>query len=321
MRVDQFLTNYGVSYLRALSGFVADEVSPRVSVQAESGKFHVWESADDLRVDSGSLRRPGTRSTELEFRLTEGTYNAEGYAHHVVIPDRDQRQASLGGIDLEMSKTKRLALRLKAEREVRVAALAVNPNNYASTNKINVGSGTRWDQTNAKPLTDIATLQAQIYAASGVAPNYILMPWDVALKVRMNAEFRDAYKGWTDVVSFMNGEITSGGRILPPNIQGLTVIEASPVRNTAAVGASQSLSTIWGDNVVLFFKEEGGGDSDMESVNTFKTFWVPDAEISTGGVYRWFDPWTRSVVVEMEEVITEEMPAPITGGVLYDVLT
>jgi len=311
MRVDKFLTDFAVSFKAALPEYVADVVAPRVTVKQRSGKYRVWQKSEDYRIDSDAApRRPGTESSRIDVEMTEADYSTAFYARHVLVPKDDETELD-GEVELELESTERLVDQMLALREKRVAGVLTDPAKITQNLDCSLNAGAnQFSTAGSNPFTIIQAGIAAVYAASGVKPNQLVLPWDVAIALRNNAKYIERYQNFKDTVQDLE---------LAPKIMGLTPVIAGSQFNSAKRDTAKTLTlqTIWGKNAIICYTP----NPDVRRIGrgtlcTMKSFWLPDQS----HVIKWFENKLNSTYVEQQECISEHLVAAQTAYLLRNVI-
>lgn len=311
----QFLNNFMISYMQDADQFAADRVSPRVPVPKRSGDYIKWDKAEDFRVDTIGVRRPGDKATLIDVLKSNGLYNCTQYGKRVQIPDELVNDA-MGIVNIQLHFATELAQQMLKMREYRTAALATTQANYASANKgtpIAVWNDyiTAPTTYTSNPFMDITKALEAILSTSGVRPNKIEIPVDIAVYLRQHPEFIKRYSSWTGTVE--------GGMDLPPKILGMDVVIPGAYRttNNRNVSDTATLGTIWGNNVVMYYV----ADTQLANVgpNTLCSFKSFDYTVERT-TDSWYDKDTHSTIIESHETIDEEIVAADTAYLLHDVI-
>lgn len=308
MRVDKFLTDFAISYGNAAQDYVANTVAPRIPVSQRSGKIRVWEKSEDFRIDEAfAPRRPTDVSSGIDIDMNTDTYACETYAMHALVPQDDVDDLN-GEVDLEMEYTERLADRMLAQREKRLADLLTN--NAIMTLGTTLSGANQWSHADSHPFASIEAGITAVYQACGVKPNQIIVPLDAAIKLRNHADYIDRYKSFKETVETLE---------LAPTIMGLQVVIAKSQYNTAKRNTAKTLtlSTIWGKNVVLLYTPDAQTRKIGKStLCTVKTLFVPGQTY----VNKWFDNDRRATKIEQQECVQEKVTAATTGYLIKDVI-
>jgi hypothetical protein len=285
--IDQYLTNFSVRY--ANEGFVADILAPNTPVRFSSDKYIIYDKAN-FRI-SDNTYKSGTKAKEVNWEVSEGTYKAEEYALEHYITDQELKNydapqdAEEDGVSLLMDK------HLLA-RENRVIQLATDTAVVTQTTT----PSTKWSTpATATPKADIFTAIATIQGATGITPNKIIIPQDVALKLALCKEYTDDYKSGTDLIG------TFG---LPRILWGLqTVVVNTRYASTDQIGTSDpTLSSLWNKCVLIFYSDP---TPRLKTVTFMKSFVPTDGtrRVIKGDYEKLKHGYAVQVYEEMDEKI------------------
>jgi hypothetical protein len=181
-----------------------------------------------------------------------------------------------------------------------VAGAACRRANYPAAGKVALtggGTGTSWGQygsANSVPLTDIRNGKLQVVKSIAREANCLLLGVDTA---RVLAE----HPTLKELVKYVHQDALTGSG-LPRVLRGLTVIEGSAQRNSAAEGAVFSGSNVWaaddGTSVALVFYRNPYPT--VRSVSLGYTFEAPDDATGQRGVAvrRWREEKRKGTMLE-----------------------
>src|SRR5206468_245535 len=130
------------------------------------------------------------------------------------ITDLERAQAH-PGLRLEASKVTRLMQAQALAKEVRVAALLRDVTNGGGLTTSNeTAISTKWDLTTSNPEADIRAAALNIYNATGLNPNTIVIPYPVAYNLA-TIHGTDTFRG--QMLYTVNGAeaIRIGAGVLP----------------------------------------------------------------------------------------------------------
>ncbi|MGC5778836.1 hypothetical protein [Methylobacterium sp. NFXW15] len=145
--VDPVITAIAIGYRNQAQDLIADQVLPRVPVLGERYKWTEYPLAEHFTVPDTEVGRRG-RVNRVEFSGVERTRGTQDYGLEDAIPISDineaegQRRRGLGLIDPEKISAEGLTDLVLLDREVRVAAVAQNPDNYAPTRSTSTACAT-----------------------------------------------------------------------------------------------------------------------------------------------------------------------------------
>lgn len=305
--VNPILTAVCIGY-RNLS-MIADQVLPKIPVMGETYRFTRYPLAEMFTVPNTRVGRRG-RVERVEFTGTQDQGSTQDYALEDGIPISDintaasQRAAGLGNFDPEARAAEGLTNLLELDREVRVAALVQNPNNYAAARRLALSGNDQFSDPDSDP---IKVLKACFGATLIYRPNTMVMG-------------RDCWSGLSShpkLVNAVKGVVTGQGIIAPDDLvrlfagEGLKrILIGESFVNNARRGQAPTLSRVWGKSIQLLYvddqiRPEGGGVT-----------WGFTAQYGTRGSANWPDKDVGAEggnVVRVWEKTDEKVVAPDVG--------
>lgn len=93
LRVDQYLTNFSVSWRQDQADFIAGRASTPIPVNNESDKYAIFPPGYFWR-DEAERRPLGGRPVQVRYKVENGQYLAEEWALEHTIDDRQRRNAA-----------------------------------------------------------------------------------------------------------------------------------------------------------------------------------------------------------------------------------
>ncbi len=258
------------------------------------------------------------RVERVEFSGVQRTGGVEDYGLEDAIPVSDireaeaQRTAGLGNIDPENLAAEGLTDLILLDREVRVAAVAQDPNNYAASRR-RVLSGTAQfsDYVNSDP---IGVFKTAFQGTLIHRPNTVSMSRDTWTVVSSHPHLVNAIKGNT----------TGRGIIMPEDFvrlfsgEGLKrLLIGESFVNTARKGQTENISRVWGKSIQFHYtnpqaRPEQGGMT-----------WGFTAQYGTRIGGKWEDKnvgLQGGVVIRVGERVSEQVVAKDVGYLLQNVI-
>ncbi|GJG88719.1 hypothetical protein tb265_39000 [Gemmatimonadetes bacterium T265] len=247
LKVNTRLTNVSVGYKN--DGYIADEVSPLLPVPKQAGLILEADKsmlqADDQGDDTiGMGEEPGILKTEIRDR----TYSTRERARGVTVHDDevDADNAEEAPYEVKVQKTEAATERLVLNRELRVAmgARAAGIPQSSPT--------TKWDQA-GDVLGDVTPAKLAIKNAIGVPPNYAVVPWEVVELLKQNPSLAKFFSGGATTSTL--AVLTSGVLSAIFGVPNILVPRAGQLTGNMTAGfKSGSTTSVWGDNVTLFYR-------------------------------------------------------------------
>lgn len=309
--IDPFLS--GVARRYQPSGFIADQVLPRVGVTKLSGQYPTFDESFWFGQFGGDNKiKDRQPAKEVDFSWSVDTFLAEEFALKISLSDLERDQAE-NELRLETSKVEFLQSQQALAREIRVAAaLDTISNGGQLNNSMTSTPATNWDTSTAIE-TDLQTGAQAIYDRTGLTPNVLILPWKLAYAVALNSTFSAKLR--YDAAGEPRAFIDLGSAVLPTHIHGMRVIiPKGAIKNTAKEGATKSNSEVWGDEARLLYVDPNGGGWGVPSVGYQLTHTPPT-------VTRWRQNDPDVEYIRVTERQDEKICAPEAGYVLRDLLS
>jgi len=227
------LTAIAIAYKNA--ALIADDVLPRVPVEAQTFKYLKHTLADTFTVPQTLVGRTG-KPGEVEFSATEETSATfdHGLDHPIPQADIDNAPPNYRPVDRGVEGTADL---IALGREKRTADLVFTAANYPSANKVTLaGNDQLSDYTNSDPLAVFNTaLDAPV-----MRPNIAVFGHQAWTKIRMHPK----------LIKAVFGPNASDGMLTREQFRNLFELEEVLIGqsrlNTAKKGQAVSLGRVWG---------------------------------------------------------------------------
>ena len=321
--VDPVLTN--VARLYSPAGFVYKDIAKRIPVQTRSAQYPTFSGffGDDSDVGEQPIddRSP---TPEISFDWSTDTFLVNDYRLKVSLTNTERTQAAANGdpLHLEMGKTKLLRDRMALRRELRLAAVLRATGNGGQLTGGTATPSNKWDVDAATIEADVETGALAVRGKIGRVTNLMVLDLAVAMKVARQQDIRDIVK-----YTVPGERILAGGAQLPPILFGHRPLIADVSRNTAKKGATESLSTVWGNHVRLLYVLDEGGWGIPSVAYSFAApiDGAPAPEPGAQGQYEVVDRYRTDdppiEYIRAWEALDEKVCAPDAGYELSNVLT
>jgi hypothetical protein len=248
LRVETRLTN--VSLAVKSDGFVADAVFPILLVPKQAGEI----MEDDLSMLSADASGDDRIAQGEEPPIIKGDFGTQTYstterARGAMVHDDevDADSAEDAPYEVKVQATELASLRLLRNREQRTATLALAGATGATP-------ATKWDN-DGDVVEDVQTQRIAAYDASGVILNHMVIPWHVVEKIKTNTAVKDYFKGGATTENPAMLDLAVLRRLF--GIPNIHVAGAQSVSGTLVAGEkSGTLSSIWGNDVLLYYRPE-----------------------------------------------------------------
>jgi hypothetical protein len=262
--VDPILTAIAVGYRNPAAAMIADLVMPRVPVGAEKFKWTTYPLEEAFSTPDARVGRLG-RVQQLEFGGSEQTDSTDDYGLESPIPYSDieaaaeARARKVSAFDPEGHATMMLTDAMANIREVRVAGIVHDLNQYAASRRITLAGTDQFsDYTNSDP---IGVIKTGCESTLVFPPNTMTMGRAVWSKLSSHPK----------VVNAVKGNLTNAGIITKDQFRelfadyGITqVLVGDAFYNTARPGQTANLARAWGKHISLTYNNpianpQGGG--------------------------------------------------------------
>ena len=244
LHADKPLSNMALGYRP--SGFIADMIFPVVTVQKQSDTYYVFSRADRLRRQD-TARAPGTEAKRIEQNVSSDTYFAKNYALKAAVTLEDRANADPILLNQLITGRAQFVLdSLLIDYEVRVASQVNSTSNVGSSSAVS----SAWNGS-GDVLGDLHTAINNVHYATGTRPNRVVMGLEAWESARKDLTARNV----------INGTDNGGGYVTRQQLANLLEVDMVEVgasfQNTGDEGLAESLSLIWGDNVLVYYAPTG----------------------------------------------------------------
>ena len=295
-------------------GFVSNQVFPVVSVAKQSGNFGRIPLAQLLQ-ERTTKRAPGGGYSRGNWKFEPATYACEEHGAEEPIDDRESAMYA-DYFDAEQIATLRAYSAVLRNAEKRVADAVFNATTF-SARKTAVTN--EWDDaTNATPITDVEAAVQNVYDASGLWANALVINKKVFRNLRLVSQIKDA--------------IAASGAGYPTRAQDITkamlaavfdldhIIVAGSSRNSANEGQSASVEQIWSNEYAMVCRVAETEDFREPCIG--RTFhWDEDGSEIGGHVETYRDETVRSDISRVRHDVDEVMLYTEAGHLLQNITT
>jgi len=240
MHIDKMLSEFALNYKP--EGFIADMIFPTVNVQKQSDMYATFNRGDIYRGENDK-RAAGTEAKQIHLNIGSDTYYAPNYALKYPVTIEDKVNADPIFIQsLINARAEFIMDKLLINMEKRVANLVTSGANVGSYTAVASGWGGAGD-----PLGNLNAAIDNVHYSNGLMPN----------KIVMGVEAWKSFRRDSTVRNLIFGNNNGGGY---PNVaQAAALLDVDQVliggafQNTNEEGQSESLSSIWADNVLVMY--------------------------------------------------------------------
>lgn len=257
--VIQTLTSYARGIAQDRRSVLAEFLAPTVIVGAATGKFKSFNDKNSFVVETTD-RAIGGPAKRIEFLASDSDYSCKPQALEIAIDDQERAEAGEGDpLGLEQAKISTLITRAIVSHENKVVQ-AVKDGVSA------VGSRGSWsDLSTNDPIKEIDEQIKAVAVETGMLPNRLALGVGAWYYLRNHAKTIARQPGAASI------GITAAqlaGMLLNPAIQ----IEIGTLsKDTTKMGATKSAANIVGDEVFVFYAQQGPSIYDASFAKTFRT--------------------------------------------------
>ncbi|MDR2674849.1 MAG: hypothetical protein LBC18_08285, partial [Opitutaceae bacterium] len=257
------LTSVFTAYLSQAggAGFAGPVLAPAFNTAEQSASYYVFPSGNALNIPALRARAPGTKFERSMPLVSDDTFNCRNYGHETPVPDEDRRKYA-SAFSADKAAVERNARVIAANHERRVKALFAGAGVPSGSPTIKWGILTGDPEDIADPVADVKAGAALIRTATGVAPNTLVVSWEVFQFLQLNPKIRAQFFSNTD------GVVTR--EMLAAIFEVKNLVVADLTLNTAPEGRAAANASVWGDDVVLAYTAAPGAS--LEEFSAARTF-------------------------------------------------
>lgn len=246
LHIDAALSEMALGYRP--EGFIADMITPTVRVGKQSDLYVIFSRADRLRRQD-TKRAPGTRAHRVTEDVSSATYFCNNYALSAAVTIEDKENADPIYVDeLLNGKTEYLLDHLYLDWEIRVANQVTSGSNVGSYSA--VASAWNVPEGDGNPVGDLNTAIDNVHYASTLMPNRVVFGVEAWKSFRRHKNVRNLIFGNNNGGGYPNTRQVAELLDIP------NVYVGGAFQNTGGEGLDESLSTIWGDSVLVYYAPE-----------------------------------------------------------------
>lgn len=219
---------------------IADAVCPRSPVGKRTFEYRVFDKAERMTIPDTLVGRK-SKVNQVEFTSEPASASCEDHGLSDVVPNEDIKNAPANYDPLHHA-TESVADLMLLAREVRVASLYRNENNYGYKHKLGTGDLKHLDD----PTLDVLPFLQELMDDMLSSPNQITIPKKALTKLRSNKHVIKAY----------NGSLGDSGLVPLGFIQDTLGIDKVHVGqawvNVAKKGETPKFEAAWGIDQMSF---------------------------------------------------------------------
>lgn len=199
--VDPVLTQFMVDYINAEDSFIADRIFPVIPVANESGTYYTFTSSkDNFLLPTKTERAPGALYGRGQLSVSTGTYQTreDGWEFPV---DRRLQENAIAPFDPYQNAIRKAGRIIALRREYNVISQITDTTTTFASYTAAVAADDRFDNADSDPIQYIDNIANTIRGNCGMAPNTMVMAWDVWIKVKNHPVILDVIKVTQDKIA------------------------------------------------------------------------------------------------------------------------
>ena len=286
LHTDVLLSNVAIGYM--VGDTIAGSISPVVQVGKQSDAYAIFSRADALRIED-TKRSPGTEANKVTRTISSDTYYAQNYAlkYPITIEDRENADP-IQKQNIINDGVRYITDKLMLDWENRVAGIVNSTSNVGSSAVV----ASEWDvAASSDPLGDLNTAMDNVQDLTGTRPNRVVMGLAAWRSLRRNNQ----------ILNRLFGTNNGGGFAMKNQVASLLEVDellvGAAYQNTGNEGLAESISTIWGDNVLCYYSPTSPSRDAPSFMYSFR--WAPGGLPNMQAERHPFDPKTKTEEVEV----------------------
>ena len=295
-------------------GFISHRVFPVVEVASQAGNFGKIP-LEQLLQQRDTKRAPGSGYNRGNWTFEPATYTCLENGAEEPVDDREAKMYA-DYFDAEQISSLRAYSAVLRNAEQRVADAVFNATTFAS---YTTAVTNEWDDTtNATPLTDVEAAVQNIYDASGLWPNALVINRKVFRNLRNCDQVKDR------IAASGAGSPNAAGLVTEQMLADVFdlkhIIVAGASKNSALEGQTASPAQIWSGEYAMVCKVAEGADFREPCVG--RTFhWSADGSSIGGTVEQYRDEAVRSDIYRVRHDVDEIVLYAAAGHLLSNITT
>lgn len=240
------LSAIAIGYKNHETALIADQVMPRVDT-AQKFKYTVYNAAQAYTVPDTKVGRK-SEPNMVDFGGTEVTAETEDFGLDDLVPNSDSaafeamsKPATGGPLSPIAISSMMLSHLVQLDREIRVANMTFNGENYQAANQAVLSGSSQWSDPLSNPLDALlSALDVPI-----IRPNTLVIGQQAWTKLRQHPR----------IVQAIGKSAQTGGNASRQEVADLLEIKqifvGAGFLNTAKRGQTPTMSRVWGKHASL----------------------------------------------------------------------
>lgn len=242
---------YSIKQVNAMDGYIAEEVFPSVIVSKETVKLYQYDTSNLKYVDTRKDDEAEADEVEYSVFATDKTPVAHKLAQTYNPANAKDFDSPVANVEQDAADN--VLDRLMLAREVLMAAKALATGNYPAALTATLSAGSTWLDAGGDPEGNSATARGAVFNSCGKEPNAAALSWTTFNALRASAYIIDRTKYTSAVIPVdVFKEMLKGWL----GVEHLHICKAR--KKTAVEGnATQTISDVWGDEILYYVKDPG----------------------------------------------------------------
>lgn len=224
-------------------GFIADAIFTPKPVKKSRFKVYQYDTSK-LRAVTNAKKSSKAEAAVIDEQIFGTDLTSEPYGLKQNVDPREVAEADVPHmVGIERAQ-KHVMAKLLLAREKEAATLVGTAANYPSSLTQALASGSKWNEAGGAPEDDAVTAHNALILQCGRRANAMAMDITTFNKLKLSPQFRDRVK------------YTTGGPVTEDAVKAFFGVQylflAQALENSANEGATDSVASVWGTNVLMF---------------------------------------------------------------------
>jgi hypothetical protein len=271
-------------------GYAARQVLPVIKSQVKTGRFDIIKR-EDMLLRKSTLRAAGAAYDRPTLRTAAQEFTCDGYGQEAQIPD-ETRAIYATSFDAELVKSKQAQGRIFIDQEAIVSAMIFNATTWTGSTLYTDNSGSPWGTITTDIISQVEAAIEASRLLTGMRPNALICTTRSIAYMLANTGIKARFPGSAIITRQMI--LANLGAIF-----GLEkLIECGSIYNSAAEGATASLSSTWSNLYAMVARVATTDDPSEPCVGRTIQWSGMSGDFVDVGMYR--ENQTKSDVVQVD---------------------
>lgn len=296
---DAALENVSITYQPG--GFIAELLSPRLTVKHETDEYFVYGN-DTLQLEE-TLNANESPANRVKFSMSTSTYVLKNHNLKDLVTDRSKKNADKA-VKLEIDATEIITKKIMIRKEYDLAQMVQSSSNWSNNTSLTSTMAWTANTTSSNPITQIDSATSKILLSSGYFPNKLVLDWSTFVGAKEHTSIVDRVK------------YTSAKSVTKDVLATLFNINEVLVATSSYEGAEEGLTSdkswIWTNCAWLGYVEKSPGLKKASAMYTFAQEGTPRK------VTKWGSPDPVGTWIKVEEMYQHKAVATSCGYLIID---